>query len=473
MFNQKKNLYFGLIIIFLGFFYSCFVGHKYIKQFDVLMNINSKTINTYFFEKEGGTPSYWNEAAIIKEEINDKNFFLTGNRYEFKYLPPRLVYLYYKLIGKEIKTQINNSDDEVFQVDNGKFGLILIQNFFYLISLIYLLFSVKKYYSNNNILALMVSLIFLSFEPTLNQWNRVLYSETIFFCLQILIISILITYNEDSTYKKTIFIGIILSLMYLQRTVSMYYFLIIFLYFFIFFRKFFFINTAIITIIYLTIHLILGYQNLNRDGKMYFVPILAKEDLYGYFIPKIIKYNKDKNYMVNFQTRHDKLNNFIETNNLDSEDGIDIVSRLNIANNNFIESINLISEYPIESLKEYTVSLFHYYLLKPNEINFLLKNETKYNGKFYSSKEFKKELSFKVIYSLLVYSISIMGFLFFVGKKNYKIIFLLLSSILYFSLPVVWHKQSSYLAPTLIYISIFFGAGFSQLINYIINLKYD
>ena len=44
----------------------------------------------------------------------------------------------------------------------------------------------------------------------------------------------------------------------------------------------------------------------------YIIPILAKEDLYGYFIPKIIKYHDDQNYIQNFQTRHDIVDNFVK-----------------------------------------------------------------------------------------------------------------------------------------------------------------
>ena len=66
-------------------------------------------------------------------------------------------------------------------------------------------------------------------------------------------------------------------------------------------------------------HLFLGYGNYKRDGKFYLYPILAKEDLYGYFIPKILKHHNDEKFINNFQTRHDKVNNLIKINNLNSE----------------------------------------------------------------------------------------------------------------------------------------------------------
>ena len=95
MLNGKINNYLAYIIIFLGFSYSCFVGLKYLEKYDDYKNINGNIENTYFFEKEGGTPTFWEEASTIKEEIKNKNFFSTGNKYEFKYLPSRLIYFYY------------------------------------------------------------------------------------------------------------------------------------------------------------------------------------------------------------------------------------------------------------------------------------------------------------------------------------------------------------------------------------------
>ena len=188
MLNNKLKKYLTLIIILLGFFYSCFLGYNYINKYDVLKNVDGQIQNTYFFEKEGGTPSYWHEAYKIKKERenNLKNFISSGNKYEFEYLPSRLVYFYYALVGQKIKKKIANTNEEVFITNNYKFGLILIQNLFYLICLIYFYISLRVYFPNISIITLSSIFLFLSFEPTLNQWNRVLYSETIFFGLQIL-----------------------------------------------------------------------------------------------------------------------------------------------------------------------------------------------------------------------------------------------------------------------------------------------
>lgn len=61
----------------------------------------------------------------------------------------------------------------------------------------------------------------------------------------------------------------------------------------------------------------------------------------------------------------------------------------------------------------------------------------------------------------------------FRNEKELYLIYLfiiLISSILYFSIPVVWHTQSSYLGSILIYLSIFFSAGVLQ-IKHMLSIK--
>jgi|TARA_Y100000389_G_C17466942_1_gene526521 hypothetical protein len=457
--NDKIKNYSVYLIIFFGFFYSCFVGLKYIEKYDVYEVKAGQVSNPYFFAKEGGTPNYWFEASDIKDDLKKKNYFETGNKYEFKYLPPRVVYLYYELINENIKFFYKSTNQYVLKKDNKKSGLIVLQIILYFLSILFLYKKLINKIFENNYLLILPTFIFLSFEPTLNQWVRAPYSEAIFFCLQILLLINIINYSNQESFKKIMIISIILSLMYLQRSVSIYYFFIIIFYFYFFYKQKLLVNISIIILIYLGTHLFIGFHNFKRDGKFYFLPLLAKEDMYGYFIPKLIKYTKDNN----FETRHDKLNNFVKLNKLNHEKEINIKDRIKIANSNFFESFELIKKYPFKSIKEYSISLSHFFLLKPNEMHFLFENNIKYDGKYYLSENFKKELPFKIIYSLIIYSISLLGLLYFIKRKNFKIIFILISSIIYFSLPVVWHKQSSYLSPVLIYLSILFGAGFTFL----------
>ena len=464
MIKNKIN-YLTFLIIFFGLVLSLFLSNSYIKKYDVVEKVDGQYVNTYFFQKEGGVPTFWEEAHKIKTEISDKNFFSTGNKYETKYLPSRLIYLYYSLINKDIKSEFKNTNQIIFNTNNGKTGLTIIQNFLYSFCLVILFFTLKKNVPNINNIALFFVLFYLSFEPTINQWNRVLYSETIFFCLQLILLIILFSYKENSNYIKIFFLGLILSAMYLQRTISIYYLIIIFLYFFIFYKKKFLINNLIILIIYLITHLYIGYGNLKRDGKFYLYPILSKEDLYGYFVPKILNYHNDKDFIENFQTRHDRVNKLIKIKNLNSENDIEINDRIQLANKNFVDSIKLIFQYPFPSIKEYVMSSIHFFLLKPNELYFLFENNITYDGTFYLSKKFKDQIYIKVIYSIFVYAICILGFFYLKRKKEFKLIFLLMSSILYFSLPVFWHKQSSYLAPILLYLSIFFGVGANQILK--------
>ena len=462
---NEKNIYSIYLIIILGFLYSCFVGFKYIEKYDLIDD--KKLTNPYFFPKEGGTPTFWHEAHEIKTNIKKKGYFKSGYKYEFEYLPSKIIFLYYKVINEDIKVYDDTLKKEIFKINNKKFGLIIFQNLIYYFSVLYLFLNLKNFFSNN--LIFFISLIlFICFEPTINQWNRVLYSETILFSIQLLIISILFNYKETH-HTKALILGVLISLMYLQRSVSIFYIFIIFFYFVIFFRKKFLTDFLIIMFLYLFTHLFVGFHNLKKDGAFYSVPILQKEDLYGYFIPKIIKYNKDPLFNKNFVTRHDSINNFVELSNLKSEQHIKINDRLSIANNNMDKAFKLIYEYPVESFKEYIISWTHFLLLKPNEIHFLFENNISYGGNFYLSDKFKKEKLLKFSYSILIYFISFFGLFFFIINKLFHSLFILICSILYFSIPVAWHTQSSYLGSILIYLSIFFSAGLLQIRNMIKN----
>ena len=86
---KKKIDYLIFFIIFSGFVLSCVISNNYIKKYDVIRGIDGIYFNSYFFQKEGGVPSYWEEAHKIRTEISEKDFFLTGNKYETKYLPSR------------------------------------------------------------------------------------------------------------------------------------------------------------------------------------------------------------------------------------------------------------------------------------------------------------------------------------------------------------------------------------------------
>ena len=158
-------------------------------------------------------------------------------------------------------------------------------------------------------------------------------------------------------------------------------------------------------------------------------------------------------------------------NNLNSEKEIKIDERLLIAENNNRKALELIFEYPAASIKEYVISYSHYLLLKPNEMHFLFENENKYDGKFYLSKKFNDEIFLKIFYSVVVYLISLFGLFYFIFNKLFDYLFILITSIVYFSVPVVWHTQSSYLSPILIYLSIFFSAGLIQIMSIFKNFN--
>ena len=74
-----------------------------------------------------------------------------------------------------------------------------------------------------------ITIIILLIEPTLNQYHYSFLSESIFFSLTIILLSQIL---KNSNSKITAFnIGLLVGIMYLQRSIAIFYFLPILFYF--------------------------------------------------------------------------------------------------------------------------------------------------------------------------------------------------------------------------------------------------
>ena len=80
---------------------------------------------------------------------------------------------------------------------------------------------------------------------------------------------------------------------------------------------------------------------------------------------------------------------------------------------------------------------------------------------YYTTKTHDNLVYYRIPYSFIIYSICILGFVNLLKQKKYNIIALLIVSIIYFYSLVMWHGNTRYFVPNLIYMSIFFGYGAS------------
>ena len=124
-------------------------------------------------------------------------------------------------------------------------------------------------------------------------------------------------------------------------------------------------------------------------------------------------------------------------------------------------TVELLLEHPWESFKFIFKKSIHITLLNPFHIysdhNFL-------SGEiYYTSLTHDRLVPARIIYSLIIYSICAIGFYNLIRKKDYKLLLLIIISILYFYSLVSWHGNTRYFVPVMIYLSFFFGNAFEKI----------
>ena len=125
------------------------------------------------------------------------------------------------------------------------------------------------------------------------------------------------------------------------------------------------------------------------------------------------------------------------------------------------------------TLKKVLKNTIHFVVLNPT-FNYFY-NE--YRGKqeatdsFVKSDTHKKLIPYRIVYSLIIYFLSLLGLIYLFKRKNFYEISLIILSILYYIILFGWYGKTRLYVPSLIYLSIFFGIGLNILIDYIRNFK--
>jgi len=83
---------------------------------------------------------------------------------------------------------------------------------------------------------------------------------------------------------------------------------------------------------------------------------------------------------------------------------------------------------------------------------------------YYMTDNHDKLLLPRIVYTLLIYSVSLIGFFSLIKKKEYKLLSIIMLSIIYHFGMVSWHGNTRYTVPILIYMSFLFGYGCNNLL---------
>ena len=460
-----------LFIIFLGFLSSCLLTISNLNNYD--KNIQSQGTNITYHQMIKSDPHrYLSDGFEIKNQLkNGKNFLETGPENYTKYLPARLAALYYYYFDINL---FNNSIEKI--INPGiHLNYLLIQCFFYFFCLTLLYFSLIKII-NKKVSTFIV--LFLCFEQTIFQYHGSFWRESIFFSLQILLISLIL--KKDNSMFNFFFIGLFLGILSLQKEYSIFYIVPVVIYFIFTSNNLKYQKIFILFLSFSAVQLFLGFNNYKRSGNFYIMSADSKVNLHidltekvmkkKYKISqeefKIIEGKESLKWVINNSIKFDekKIINIYKPRYMEVRESIiEESDKVKFDNNIRKRTINYFFNYPLDFINFIFKSSIHIILLNPFHIwadnNFI-------SGEYYYTTEtHKKLIPYRIIYSLIIYSICFLGFLSLIRKKEYTILLYLIFSALYFYVLVSWHGNTRYFLPVLIYLSFFWGYGLDKIIN--------
>ena len=170
------------LIIFFALLMSIIVSKYNLINYDRFFQIVMGNTNHIMIKTDAHR--YLSHGAEIKKDLEDgKNFFETGREHFTKYLPPRLAAAYYYFFDINL---FNNFEDKKINL-GVHFPYLLIQCLIYYLSLYFLYSVISKKVDHKICLPI---IIFLSLEPTIFQYHGTFWSESIFFSLQLILLTL-------------------------------------------------------------------------------------------------------------------------------------------------------------------------------------------------------------------------------------------------------------------------------------------
>jgi hypothetical protein len=475
-FSYKDSSHFTLkkifILIFLGWIFSIALSSYYIIKYD------KYTDNGYTHVMlKDETLRIWNQGAKIVEDVKKgKNFFLSGDVTSTKPLPGRLVAIYSLLSGHEI---IDEWEPNIKIKLGGKLPFLIIQSLAYYLALVYLVLKISKIFPIENCFYIV---FFLTFEHTIFQYHSSFWSESFYFTLQILILGLL--FNNSYKISDNLFVGILVGILFLQRSVGIFYLMPIIIYFIFSFRSKS-IKPIVASIIgYTLIVFLIGMYNYKKTDVFYFFPSEGKKNVYNYFSITVLAQKKKTSEPEIQKKEIRRAYKWLKDNNIKLKDGFDLINMTNVSNFSlFIKDEKtkiklydymnkrqyaIIFENPLVATKLAMKRSIHFVVLDPTH-NYYYNEHRGQNKKpaFIKSQIHKNWIPYRIIYTLLIYFVCFFGLIYFFKQKNYQLLLLLLLSIFYYIILFGWYGMTRLYVPSLIYLSFFFGNGLVLLINLI------
>ena len=377
----------------------------------------------------------------------------TGDIYDRNYLPSKIFLLYSYITGDNL-TESQNKNKIV--TDKKKIIFLFFQSilyfsilFFFSLRLLSLLKPMQVFFVTS----------FLSFEPTLLQWHSSFWSESIFMSLQLLFFTIFLKKNLRN--RDLITGGLILGLMFLQRSATIYYVFIILIFLYVSLSNQKLKKISFFLLSYLIVLLFVGIHNFKRSGVFYVAPLDQKIAIKIYMMPKVMSLSENITPSMATDKINEEVENFKENKNLNLENEDELIEYYKMIQS---YSYKYIFQNPIETTKFIFKKSLHTAVLDPVHVTYFHKFNYKGKNRYLNSPEHQFWIPIRIVYSLIIYFIVLIGFI-ALFKKDKKIFLLTSISVFYFFFILSWLGNPRYFTPCLIYLSLFFGFGLDKLIE--------
>tara|TARA_Y100000816_G_scaffold292297_1_gene286850 strand:+ start:375 stop:1763 length:1389 start_codon:yes stop_codon:yes gene_type:complete len=460
MFNHSKRII-GLILIF-GVIVNIFISHNNLKKYDQYRERSDGLLEHYMIRSD--ILNGWRTADKIRDKLkNDKNFFESLPANDRWFLPCVFIGIYFYILDQEIFDDVEiNQNEKKIKKKNNKITFLIFQIIIFYLSLYYLSNKLKGYFNQKNIILL---ILILSFEPTLFQWHTSFWSESIYLSFLILLLGKLINLKDKLT--KNIFVGLLLGIMFAQRSASFLLILPILLYYLFFFQK----NVRPYLVLIASYFFILGGIGINnyfKTDKFFILPYHSQMySNYHYMLHEMKAKSEKKSIEETLKEKIEKESKWQEINKIDKDNFNDIFLIINYRHKQFLAEV---VENPLNSFFYLLKKISHAAILDPFWVKknlFLDKSEKDYNLKL------NNDILIRILYSLIFYSLCFLGLCYairdFLKKKhsfkynNFLILNILM--IVYFFVWTGGYGVSRYFVPTIINFSFFFIIGLNYLLK--------
>lgn len=277
--------------------------------------------------------------------------------------------------------------------------------------------------------------------------------------------------------------------MFLQRSPSIYYFIIVTIYLLLNMRRKSIVPTLTFLLTYFLLVILFGYQNYKRANLFYVTSQLGKVEFYRWLVPDILTLSKDNEKILKDKNLLDNnINQLILS--YDKNVSIDILNsnellnkvkfhktekaRVEFSNKVFEYTLDFFKKNKLATLKTVFKNTLHFAILNPLEstyfFNKFLHKGPKGTG-YYKSQSHINSIPMRIVYTTIIYLICLIGFIEFYKSKKYNLLILMILSIFYFTAILSWIGMTRYNTPNIIFLSIFFGLGLNKFTEKINQLR--